>query len=215
MVGLLAVRNVGGRLLPDAAYVPTNALLAGVLILVARRSDCSWEDLGLDRRHLRRGLAVGAASAAAAISVLSIGAALPATRGFFEDERVDVEAGAGELAYQLLLRIPVGTVLFEEVAFRGVLLVLLLRRFGVRGAVLFGSALFGLWHIVPTLSATSTNDIEGLARAAAVVGAVVVTTLGGMIFSALRLQAGHLLAPVLAHLAINDASYALSWLVQS
>lgn len=140
---------------------------------------------------------------------------LPITRGFFEDERVQIGNGLGELAHQALVRIPLGTVLFEEVAFRGVLLALLMQRMGTRSAVLVSSTLFGLWHIVPTLGAANTNDIGGLSQAGTVAGAVVITFVGGVVFCALRLRSGHLVAPVLLHLAFNVTGYALSWVVQS
>jgi uncharacterized protein len=86
---------------------------------------------------------------------------------------------------------------------------------GTRSAVLVNSGLFGLWHIVPTVGAASTNGIGGLAQAGTVAGAVVVTTAGGVVFCWLRLRSGHLAAPVLLHLAFNVTGYSLAWWVQS
>lgn len=213
--GVLAARNISVPLLPAASYLPLNLALGAGLVTVARAVDTTWEQLGLSGRALRSGLRWGAAVGGAAAAAMAIGAALPLTRGLFEDGRVQIDNGLGELAHQALVRIPLGTVLFEEVAFRGVLLGLLLQRMGTRPAVLVSSVLFGLWHIVPTVGAASTNDIGGLAQAGAVAGAVVVTFAGGVFFCALRLRSGHLVAPVLVHLAFNVTGYALSWVVQS
>ena len=44
---------------------------------------------------------------------------------------------------------PLGTVLLEEVAFRGVLWGLLAHMDGPRVATLVSHSLFGLWHILP------------------------------------------------------------------
>lgn len=214
-VGVLAARNVSIPLLPTATYVPLNLAVGTGLVALARAAGTTWAELGLARRRLGPGLRLGALVGGTAAAVMAVGAALPLTQGFFEDERVQVGNGMGELAYQTLVRIPLGTVLFEEVAFRGVLLALLRQRMSTRAAVLVDSALFGLWHIVPTLDTASTNDVLGSAQLGAVVGAVVVTTLGGVVFCALRLRSGHLAAPVLLHLAFNVTGYALSWWVQT
>ena len=208
-------RNAGEPVLPGAAYIPTNVVVGTALVSLARRGGLSWEALGLGRRHAGRGLRAGAVAAAVAAAAMLAGAALPLTRGLFDDERVAVDAGTGELAYQTLVRIPVGTVAFEELAFRGVLLGLLLRRLSPAAAVAVDSALFGLWHIVPTLATARANQITGAGRVGLVAGAVVLTAVGGAVFCALRLRGRHLLAPALLHLAFNDVGYLLSWWVRA
>lgn len=214
-IGVLAARNLSVPLLPAATYLPVNLALGAGLVAVARAAGSTWAQLGLASRDLRSGLRWGGLVGAAAAGVMALGAALPLTRAFFEDERVEIDNGLGELAYQALVRIPLGTVVFEEVAFRGVLLALLLRRMSTRSAVLVNSALFGLWHIVPSMGAATTNGVLGIGQVGAVAGAVVVTTVGGVVFCALRLRSGHLVAPVLLHLAFNVTGYALAWWVQT
>ena len=215
IVTLLGARNVGEVALPAVAYVPTNVGVGAVLLVVARRSGSSWDDLGLGRRHIGRGLKVGAAAGAATIVAMLVAAGLPATRGFFDDARVPADADGWERLYQTVIRIPVGTVVFEELAFRAVLLAVLCRRLPLRSAVTLNSALFGVWHIVPTLSTATANDIEGLARVGLVAGSVLVTAVGGALFCALRVRGGHVLAPAMLHLAFNDVGYLVSWWVRS
>lgn len=214
VVVLLAARNLGEIGLPSAAYVPTNVVLGAALVALARRSGCSWGELGLDRRHLGRGLAVGGAVAAVAIAAMVAGAALPSTRGLFDDERVPVHAGGWERLYQTAVRIPIGTVLFEELAFRAVLLALLCRRLALAAAVAVDSALFGLWHIVPTLAAARANEVVGLGRLGLVAGSVLATAVGGAVFCGLRVRGRHVVAPALLHLGFNDAGYLLAWWVR-
>ncbi|HEX2273538.1 MAG TPA: CPBP family intramembrane glutamic endopeptidase [Acidimicrobiales bacterium] len=211
VVALLAGRNVGEIWLPGAAYVPTNVAAGVVLVALARWSGASWDDLGLDRRHLRRGAAVGAAAASVAVAGMLLAAALPPTRGLFDDERVPADASGWERLYQTALRIPVGTAAFEELAFRGVLLAALRQRLSLRAAVAVDSALFGLWHIVPTLATARANGIVGVGRVGLVIGSVVATAVGGAVFCALRLRGRHLLAPAMLHVAFNDTGYILAW----
>lgn len=207
----LGGRNLAEPVLPQRSYVPINLVVGTTLVASALGSGSTWESIGLGRESTGRSLRHGLPIASAAAAVLVFAAAWAPTRDLFSDERVRVDAGIGELVRQLLVRIPVGTVAFEELAFRGVLLDMLLRRRGTGRAVAFDSALFGLWHVVPTLATASANGIDGQRRVGLVAGSVVGTAAAGMAFCALRLRSGHLLAPALLHLACNDTAYALSW----
>jgi uncharacterized protein len=213
--GLLAVRHVTGRWLPDGSYVPVNVAVGAGLVGLARLSGSSWQELGLGRRNLGRAVRLGALFAVPTAALMALGAAVPLTRSLFDDERVEVERGTGELLYQTLVRIPIGTVAFEEIAFRSVLLALLARRMSVPRAVVVNSALFGLWHILPTVGGARANGVDGPALAGAVAGAVLVTAAAGVLFCALRLRGGHVVAPMLLHLATNDTGFLLAWWVRS
>jgi len=216
VVGVLTARNVAGEwLVPAALYVPVNLATAALLVAIGRTSGLSARDLGLSRATARSGLVIGVLVAAVAIAGVAIGAALPLTRGWFEDERVaDVDTLA-ELAYQALVRIPLGTALLEEIAFRGVLLALVARLCPLGVAVAVSSALFGLWHIRPTFGALAANDLASSMwpRAGAVTGAVVVTALGGVVLCALRLRARSLLAPLVVHASTNSAATVTAYAV--
>ena len=101
--------------------------------------------------------------------------------------------------------IPIGTVLLEEVAFRGVLWGLLWRLGGTVVATAVSSALFGLWHILPSfLRAAVAKDLKvigsavGQGRSAqviAVLGTVLFTAGSGVVFCELRRRSGSILAP--------------------
>ncbi|HEX2041214.1 MAG TPA: CPBP family intramembrane glutamic endopeptidase [Acidimicrobiales bacterium] len=213
-MALLAVRNLTEAALPDPAYVPTNIAFGGALVALGRRSAASWADLGLDRRQVRRGIAVGGVAASLAVAGMLAAAALPPTQGVFDDERVPAHASGWERLYQTALRIPVGTAAFEELAFRGVLLAMLRQRLSLRAAVAVDSALFGLWHIVPTLAAARANGVVGMGRVGLVIGSVLATAVGGALFCVLRLRGRHLLAPAILHVAFNDTGYLLAWWVR-
>jgi membrane protease YdiL (CAAX protease family) len=216
VVAVLALHNVfGNEVVPDAAYVPANVLTGAVLVGLALGAGASFGDLGLGRADASTGLRWGVAIAGVVAVGLAVGVALPPTRGLFHDQRVAGLSGA-DLAYETLLRIPVGTALFEELAFRGVLLALLLRVTWTVPAVAVSSVLFGLWHILPTISGLRANELAAGAAATigAVGGAVIVTALGGVLLCALRLHTGSLIAPVLAHTATNSLATVAAFMVQ-
>ena len=203
---LSAWNNVVVTRLPGypGSYVVANVAAAGALLAAARVSRLSREDLGLARRRLPAGLSWGGASFALVACGYAVALAVPGLRPLLTDARVAGLDG-GELAYQVLVRIPLGTVLWEEVAFRGVLLAALSRLVSVRAATAASAAVFGIWHIRPTLSALAANDLVGgpVLRALAVLLACLFTALAGVLFACLRLRSGSLLAPALLHLAAN------------
>jgi membrane protease YdiL (CAAX protease family) len=120
-----------------------------------------------------------------------------------------------EVAYQVLVRIPVGTVLWEETAFRGVLQAALRRVLPGGAAIAVTSVAFGIWHIRPTIGALRANELAAGRREtlAAVAVAVAATTAGGAFLSLLRVRSGSLAAPVLLHLATNCAGPLAAWLI--
>jgi uncharacterized protein len=216
VVAVLALHNVfGNEVVPDAVYVPANLLTGALLVAIAFAAGASFGDLGLGRADASTGLRWGLAIAGVVAVGIAVGVVLPPSRGLFHDQRVAGLSGAG-LAYEALLRIPVGTALFEELAFRGVLLALLLRVTSSIPAVAVSSALFGLWHILPTISALRANELAAgaVATIGAVGGAVVVTAIGGVLLCVLRLHTGSLVAPLLAHTATNSLAIVGAFLVQ-
>ncbi|MGP3979778.1 lysostaphin resistance A-like protein [Streptomyces sp. KR80] len=218
-IAILAAVQVWGDRLGDTWYVPLCAATAAVLLLIARWDGLSRADLGLGAASARRGLRWGLVLAGAVLAVYLVGLALPFTREAFLDERA---AGltAGELTFRVLVRVPLGTVLLEEVAFRGVLWAMVERRRGSTWATAVSSVLFGLWHVQPARGLTRANAaaeaIFGTGPtgvAVSVAAAVVGTALVGVLFCELRRRSGSLIPPVALHCALNSAGYALAWAV--
>jgi len=187
--------------LPGSTHFAANVAMTVVLAAGARRAGLTAADLGLARRDVGRGLRWGGTAFGAISAVLAVGAAIPATRGFFDDDASDV--GTGAMLRRALIVIPIGTVVFEELAFRGVLLGFADRALGPMRSTIVVSVLFGLWHAPPL------SD-EGIAT---IVGTVAATTVAGFGFAWLRRRSASLLAPMLAHLATNSTAFVLSWLV--
>ena len=206
----LAVYNVVQNLLvPDRAYVPANLAVAAGLVTFARRQDMTFGDLGLGSESLRSGLRWGGAvGGALGVAILAAGSS-PRFDRWLLDDRARGHS-PGEAVYLCLVRFPLGTALFEEVAFRGVLDGLLRRASGANTARVATATWFGLWHIIPTWRAypqmgSGSRSVTG--RASATAAGVAVTALSGLGFTGLRERSGSVAAPWLAHAAINAASY--------
>jgi len=214
---MLAAVNLVNNWLAPQAYPVTGVAASGALLAIARWDGCSWQELGLARKRLRAGFAWAGGSVLAVLAGYAVLATAQPLRPALVDDRAASLSGT-ELAGKLLVNVPLGTVLLEEVAFRGVLYAMLARRYGIRRAILISSAMFGLWHILPSLgiaernAAVETIVADGVAGAAiSVVGAVAGTAAGGVLLCELRRRSGSLLAPVGLHLALNNLGYAFAW----
>jgi uncharacterized protein len=181
---------------------------AAWLLLLARRGGLSWQDLGLGAGTWRRGGIWAGVLIGAVAVVYAAGAALPATRDAFRDSRYHF--GLGHALLTAFVLIPVGTVLFEEVAFRGVLWGLVRKGYGVVAATAVSSMLFGIWHVLPSLGLAGDNQAVGDAvgtgtagKVLSVLGTVLFTGLSGVVFCELRRRSGSLLASAGLHWATN------------
>ena len=212
---LFTVARAAGWLGPPVyVWVPVG-LLTAVLALVAWTAGATRADLGLDRTAVGAGLRYGAGAFAIVLLVLIVAAVIPATNGFLHDSRAQISGG--RLLYELGVPILLLTAIPEEFAFRGVLLGSALRLWGPWRASLITSALFGLWHIEPTLHTMRDNRAVAGAAASAggqvlvVLGAIAVTFVAGLIFCWLRLRSRSLIAPVIAHAATNGVALTVAW----
>jgi uncharacterized protein len=210
VVAVLALLNVVDIRVAHASLVVGPVCVAG-LTAIARLAGLSWQDLGLGPGTWRPGLRWAAVEIAIVGLVLAAGAALPLTREAFRDTRYRLDWGSALLT--ALVLIPIGTVLVEEVAFRGVLWGLLRQVKGTATATVVSSILFGLWHVLPSLGLATDNEaISGTvgegrsAQATTVLVTVVFTALAGVVFCEVRRRSGSILASAGLHWATNALS---------
>jgi membrane protease YdiL (CAAX protease family) len=212
---LAAYNNIAG-MLPwhGRRYTLLNLGATGAALAAAAASGLTATDLGLGRGELRPGLRLGSRLAGATACGWALVAAAPAARPALRDERVAGLSGRA-VAYQVLVRIPLGTVLWEETAFRGVLQAALCRVMPGGAAIAVTSGVFGIWHIGPTAAALRVNRLAGGPgrTVAAVTSGVVATAAGGVLLSWLRVRSGSLAAPILLHLATNCGGALTAWAV--
>ncbi len=173
---------VGPRI-PARLHPLTNAVLGACLVAV------TGAPLGLRPPALWSGLRLGLAVAAPVAIGVAASTALPPVRAAMTERDLP-----GPHPRWLLLRIPFGTVWSEEAAFRAALGAVAADAFGSTAGRLLQSLAFGLSHIADARSAGEP-----------VIGTVLVTGAAGWVFALLRERSGSLAAPMLAHLAINEA----------
>ncbi len=208
IVALVLYANViVNEVLAPPWYVPFNLGLMAVALLLARSAGTSWVSMGMRTDRLRRGARIGVVVAVSVVAILLLAAVIPASREAFRDERI-VEGSFALSLYHALFRVPLGTALYEEVLFRGIIFGMLARRTSVLGAALWSSLLFGIWHVLPALDAIDVNPIGETIGGTwvPVIGAVVSTFAVGLGFAWLRLYSGSILAPIIAHIAANSTA---------
>lgn len=191
VLGVLVVHNLMTNLwFTDRwTYVPVNLATAGGLVAVAGTPvpvGAWWPGV--------------AAAAVVLAAVALVGAVAPRLVADRRMAGVDARATTG----RALVRIPLGTVVLEEVAFRAVLPALL--------SPVMAAALFGLCHIAPTAKALEVNGVRRH-RVAAVAGAVAFTTVVGLLLWELRVATGGLAAPALVHVAANSGATVAAFVV--
>ena len=212
---LFSVLRTLGLLGPPRYAWVSVSMLTAALALIAWTTGATRADLGLERQYLRSGLLYGAGAFGLVLLVLVVAAVIPATNGFLHDSRAQIDGG--RLLYELGVSIVLLTAIPEEFAFRGVLLGSGLRLWGPWRASLITSALFGLWHIAPTLHTMSDNHVFRGASGSAggqvllVLGSIAVTFVAGLVFCWLRLRSRSLIAPVMAHVATNGLALTVAW----
>jgi membrane protease YdiL (CAAX protease family) len=204
VVLVLAVINVTGHLLHPPWWV--GLLEATALLVWARLAGLSWDRLGLGRDRLPSGVRWGLAAIAVVAAVYAAGLLIPLTRPAFQDVRYDLPVP--DALRTVFVTIPFGTVLLEELAFRSVLWGFLSRHCRPWQVLLTTSVLFGFWHVIPALDVGATNrgvadTVGGGGSIAVFVGAIALTTVGGLVFGELRRRSGSVLAAMGAHWAFN------------
>lgn len=214
---LAASTTLANRVLPGWAYPVCGLVAALVLVALGRAAGCSWTDLGLSR--LRRPALAGLAGAASVAVVFGIALAVPSLRTVYQDGRVG-DPDFAQLLWLTCGRILFGTVLIEEVAFRGVLP-------GLFGAdddrwcwppILGSAALFGLWHALPALAIGRNAAVHAVFGSTPVVVlqvlAMAAAGVAGIFLHWWRHLGRGVLASVIVHFTTNAGGLTLAVLVR-
>lgn len=167
-----------------ARWQPLVRAALGSLLMVATGAHA-----GLRPPALWSGLRLGALAATAVSAGVAATSAVPLVRTGMRRKVLPGHPGRW-----LALRIPLGTVWPEEAAFRAALAKVGTEAFGPAGGQMLQATAFGLSHIA-----------DARAAGQAVIPTVLVTGIAGWVFGRFAQRAGSLAAPVLTHLAINEA----------
>jgi membrane protease YdiL (CAAX protease family) len=219
-IAVLAISNVmSNRILPSWAYVPWNLSMAFVLLGIAYRGGAGPVAVGLGIRHWHRPVGVGLLLFGGTALLFALGMVVPATQSAFIDTRIG-DADVQQMLWVVLVQIPLGTVVLEEVAFRGVLPALMGGSPAIRWRwipVLGASILFGLWHILPSIGIDNANAAVGGAlghnQVLTTTLAVLSMTIAGVAMCALAHLGKGIKTTMLLHWATNSLGFFAAWLL--
>jgi membrane protease YdiL (CAAX protease family) len=185
----------------------------GFLLLVYRISQLSLDDAGLARQKILSGIKYGGLLAGAILSGFLIVYLLH--KSTFRDPRYHQSLSLA--FYAALILLPLKTVLFEELAFRGLFPALSLKiKHSRMFATAISSAAYGAWHLVH-LQGSGNAVIAGnvsAPRFLVLFLTFIATTFAGIIFCELRWRSGSLAASIIVHWSINACAIifaSLSW----
>lgn len=216
--GLVLWGNVVVPRLPPGPVVraAANAVGTAAMVAAARRRGYAWRELGLAPESWTAGARFGGPAAGAVVGAFAL--LLTASQGravLAAGTEGGAGSGGGErvgawgpAALRAGLTIPVGTVLAEEIAFRGVLQGMAERRLPPRAALAWCAVAFSLWHLVGAVrsaqSAPGPSARPASGPSAGPLVDLVATGLAGVVFGLMRRRSGSVLAPALLHLASNS-----------
>ena len=211
-VSLVAYGNLGALVLGTATPVgPWPGVFLGMLLMISvvawscLRSRVGLEELGLATRGFLPstglGLLVALATALPALLFLRF----PPLLGTAVEYPPLGSMPPDALLWRSFVWMPLDTAIPEEVAFRGVLLAMLLRRSSTMPAVVLSALVFTGWHavIVSRTVALTNLQSEPLLSILGLVGAFLAVFAGGLLFAWLRVASGNLAGSIVAHWAFN------------
>jgi len=197
----------------DPAFVIINLVFAALLVLWAvKKGGLSLKELGLGRHRLGRSVLLG--------GLIGLSAPLIAVGlyswPFFQHlpwwNQVTIPFES--LFYRIGFRIPVGTAIFEEITFRGVLFALLFREWG-KSAIWLSTSIFGIYHIGLIARILGHAGIGSWPMIGMIAGGVAVTLIWGLIFAFIRYRSGNVSGCALAHwLAYSSANVLIAALAR-
>lgn len=200
------------------SFVGAGVVLSGVSLIAARALGLGAASLGLSRSGILRGsalgLVAGGAIGAAGVGMIHLAPfvlGVPLVYGAVSSVSRD------DLVRHLVLFLPLGAVIPEEVAFRGTLLGAMLRVWGPHVAVVAAAWTFALWHLVVAVLTVASTNLGQLSTPVVpgVLGALVVLFVGGIIIAVLRLTTGALASSIAAHWAFNAVILVGLWTARS
>jgi membrane protease YdiL (CAAX protease family) len=202
LADLIVVVGGADRILYDLASLVLLIVLVGCFILFRRHELGS---LGVQRRGLVRSAAWGALLGLSLAAVPLLFFAFPFLLAGPVHYPAITGMSAGRLVWELLVRVPIVTVLLQEFLFRGLLQRQFTQAQGLWRGVITTNLFFSAWHLVIAWDAVSQQAVAlpFLPPAAyhllGYVGALIVVLVGGTILSLLRWRTDNLAGPIMAH----------------
>jgi membrane protease YdiL (CAAX protease family) len=190
--------------LPEWVVLLSNLAVGLVLVRALGAFGHPLAEVGLSREAWRQGWKWGVLIGAGVMVAVAV---LAGPAGLFPADPAVQGMAWGLLAWQVLIRIPIGTALFEETVFRGVLYGLSRRTLRWWQAATLSSVAFAFWHVVVELHRQErqghTWGGDGLANTLPILGFLFVV---GFVLCGLREKTAGVVAPTIVHWAANSSA---------
>ena len=208
--------------LPESVFHYVNRPLIAAMLLYAGVRHGGLASAGLRREGLGKSLLGGAALGA----LLSIPPLLFFHRPILLDTPLEYgpisRMTRRQLLRNVLVDVPIGIAVLEELAFRGLLYASLRRYLPAKWAIIGSSIGFAGWHFTVTATSAAESNISAAARLPgflrpfiqpiAIIGGMLTTGVAGLLFSLLRERTGNLAGPIVAHWIVDGVMIAALWL---
>lgn len=183
------------------------ALLALLVVWAVRIEGMTLSTLGITPANAGKSALVGATLGAIVILPVVLYFVFPVgLADGIGHEDIEEETWGGFLLWAFVNQ-PLGTALFEEVLFRGVLLAKMTVAWGQRQALIASSVTFALWHLVINFRTIQNSDVASPAVLAALAQVISLfgVFLGGLFLGLLRQRTHNLAASVTFHWLVVTA----------
>jgi len=203
---LVVYGNAAGIVIgPNVVTVSWSAVAqsAGTLLIVivaSRWCGLTWAEAGIGQTNLLRssliGAGIGLGVAAVVLVALEVGAHVGTPITYQPLRGASISA----VLTHALVGLPLQTAIPEELAFRGLLLGLLMRTLTPLRATLLTSAIFVAWHVVVQVQTLAVTNFPSSWQIVPAMGlAFAGLFAGGVIFALLRLRTRNLAAAFVCH----------------
>jgi len=177
-----------------------------IVIVASRWCGLTLAEAGIGRTNLLRstliGAGIGLGLAAVLLLALEVGAQLGTPITYQPLHGASISA----VLTHALVGLPLQTAIPEELAFRGLVLGLLMRKLTPLRAALVTSAIFVAWHVVVQVQTLAVTNFTSPWQIVPAMGlAFAGLFAGGVIFALLRLRTRNLAAAVVAHWLFDAA----------
>jgi CAAX protease family protein len=178
-----------------------------IVIVASRWCGLTWAEAGIGRTNLLRssliGAGIGLGLAAVVLLALEAGAHLGTPITYQPLRGASISA----VLTHALVGLPLQTAIPEELAFRGLVLGLLMRKLTPMRAALVTSAIFVAWHLVVQVQTLAVTNFTSPWQIGPAMGlAFAGLFAGGAIFALLRWRTHNLAAAVVAHWLFDAGS---------
>jgi tRNA pseudouridine32 synthase/23S rRNA pseudouridine746 synthase len=177
-----------------------------IVIVASRWCGLTWAEAGIGRTNLLRSTLIGAGTGLGLASVVLLTLEIGAQLGTPITYQPLHGAATSTVLTHALIGIPLLTAIPEELAFRGLVLGLLMRRLTPLRAALVTSAVFVAWHLVVQVQTLAVTNLTSAWLVVPAMGlAFVGLFAGGLIFAFVRLRTHNLAGAVMVHWLFDAA----------